>query len=132
MSKVNQQKQPETLEGCVVDIACICSYPQEELVQRAEVHTKECALMGHYVESGYGLVNTNCRISILDPKATPKVVETLQSGTTEKGIYLKAERETKRRKNGNGFRAGSVTVTKYGKQRQKVSIKTNNNYPSCR
>ena len=45
----------EIVEGYVVDLACLRRYPQKEYTARATEHTTECALMGHCVESGYGL-----------------------------------------------------------------------------
>lgn len=101
--KVNKHQQ-EILEGYVVDLACIRSYPQDELLQRAEVHTKKCSLMGHCVESGYGLVNKNGAVVLLDPKATPKVMDVLRSNSSEQGIYLKVKREM------NGEKMETVAV----------------------
>lgn len=40
----------------MVDVACVRKYPRNELLGRARAHSKECALMGHCVESGYGQV----------------------------------------------------------------------------
>lgn len=47
----------EITEGYVVDLACLRRYPRQEYTSRAAQHTTECALMGHCVESGYGLVS---------------------------------------------------------------------------
>ncbi|MFD2512468.1 hypothetical protein ACFSRY_01205 [Pontibacter locisalis] len=46
----------ETLEGYVVDIACLRTIPSVRLGEAAKEHTTECSLMGHCMESGYGLV----------------------------------------------------------------------------
>ncbi len=46
----------ESIEGYVIDIACVRKNSREELLQKARNHSKECALMGHCVESGYGIV----------------------------------------------------------------------------
>ncbi|MEW5926104.1 MAG: hypothetical protein AB1941_01325 [Gemmatimonadota bacterium] len=82
----------EVLEGYVVDQACLRKYPQDELLERARVHTTECALMGHCMESGYGLVDEEGRPLLLEPAATARVVERLRSTGVEKGARLRATR----------------------------------------
>jgi len=79
-------------EGWVVDIACLRKYPENEYAQRARVHTTECALMGHCVESGYGVVGEGGRAHLLDPGATPKVVAVLEGSGAEEDVYVRAER----------------------------------------
>jgi hypothetical protein len=44
-------ERTETIEGFVVDIACLRKYPRSEWNERAHGHTRTCALMGHCVES---------------------------------------------------------------------------------
>jgi hypothetical protein len=83
-----------TVEGWVVDIACLRKYPEDELASRARAHTAECALMGHCVESGYGLVDADGRIHLLDDQATPHVVTALRSSDSDSGIRLRAERHS--------------------------------------
>ena len=83
----------ETLEGYVVDIACVRKYPRDELLDRAREHTKNCALMGHCVESGYGLVDDDGNIALLDAKATPKVVDAIERSRRDRGVKLRATRE---------------------------------------
>ena len=83
----------EVLEGFVVDVACIRKYPQGELLDRARVHTRDCALMGHCVESGYGLVDDDGRVALLDTAATPLVVGAVQGSPHDRGITLRATRE---------------------------------------
>lgn len=85
-------KRTETLEGYVVDIACLRKYPQDELLERARAHTRACSLEGHCVESGYGLVAENGRVALLDAKATPKVLEAVRGSRRERGIRLSATR----------------------------------------
>lgn len=70
----------ETLEGYVVDIACVRKFARNALAERAREHTRECALMGHCVESGYALVTAEGEVSILDSKATPLVVDAVNKG----------------------------------------------------
>ena len=81
----------ETVEGYVVDIACLRKYPRSEWDQRAHVHTRECALMGHCVESGYGLVQ-NGIVTLLDHDATPFVVDALKRSTRDAGVRLRVVR----------------------------------------
>lgn len=83
----------ETLEGYVVDLACLRKYPQDELAERARSHTKACAVMGHCLESGYGLVDEAGRVSLLDMQATPLILGALRETPQERGIKLRAERE---------------------------------------
>jgi hypothetical protein len=87
------EKTLETAQGYVVDIACLRKYPREELLARARAHTRECALMGHCVESGYGLVDNDGRMTLLEAAATPQVVSALERSGRERGIQLRAERE---------------------------------------
>ena len=81
----------ETLTGHVVDIACIRKYPRDELLERARRHSRDCALMGHCIESGYGLVDDTGRVALLDHEATHRIVEVLPSAA-ERGARLRVER----------------------------------------
>jgi hypothetical protein len=87
------ENNKEVFEGYVLDLACIRKYPQDELLERGKAHTRNCALMGHCIESGYGLVNENGDVRVLDAKATPLVIEKVGGGSREKGIKLRAFRE---------------------------------------
>ncbi|MEC4812862.1 MAG: hypothetical protein SAK29_06245 [Scytonema sp. PMC 1069.18] len=68
----------ETIEGYVVDIACIRKYPQNELLERAQTHSRNCGLSGHCIESGYGLVNDEGYLKLLDSKATLSVLDAIR------------------------------------------------------
>ncbi|MEX2336808.1 MAG: hypothetical protein WD555_06020 [Fulvivirga sp.] len=94
----NQLQKKETLEGYVVDIACLRNIPALQLSKRAKEHTTACALMGHCIESGYGLVDIENRIMLLDSEATPRIVGLLKETTMEKGVQLKVEREKQKGK----------------------------------
>ncbi|MEA1930717.1 hypothetical protein [Halohasta litorea] len=83
----------ETREGYVIDLGCIRKNPREELLSKAETHTRDCALMGHCVESGYGIVTDDDRLTVLDADATPKVLNVIQRSSTEEGIRLEIKRE---------------------------------------
>lgn len=82
----------ETLEGYVVDIACLRKYPQDELLERAREHTQECSLMGHCAESGYALIGDDGRVRLLEPQSTPHVMEALRASERDAGIRLRARR----------------------------------------
>jgi len=83
----------ETLEGYVVDLICLRKYPADEYVERAKEHTKACALDGHCVESGFGLVSHDGRVALLDPPATPRVLDAVRASDREAGIRLRVTRE---------------------------------------
>lgn len=83
----------ETIEGYVVDVACIRRYPRAELSERARTHGRDCTMMGHCVESGYGLVDDAGRLALLNAEATPRVVDVARRTTTDQGIRLRATRE---------------------------------------
>ena len=79
----------------MVDIACLRTMPAERTGEAAKKHSTACALMGHCIESGYGLVDDEGRMTLLDPKATRHVVEALMKTSKEKGVRLRVEREGK-------------------------------------
>lgn len=85
--------QTETAEGYVVDVACIRKYPRDELLARSREHTRACGLEGHCAESGYGLVDEQGRLALLDAEATPKVLAAIRSSDHDKGIRLRATRQ---------------------------------------
>ncbi|MGB3754379.1 MAG: hypothetical protein WA954_10835 [Parerythrobacter sp.] len=86
---------PETVEGWVLDIACLRKYPRDEYAERARAHTTSCSLMGHCVESGYALVGDDGRVALLEPQATPRVMEALRRSDREAGVRLRARREVR-------------------------------------
>ena len=87
-------EKKETVEGYVVDLACIRKYPRDELLERARVHTTRCALMPHCVESGYGLVDHQGGLTALDPAATTRIYDALRGTTREQGVRIRAVRES--------------------------------------
>ena len=89
----DQSSTSESLDGFVVDQACLRKYPQDQLLERARVHTSECALMGHCMESGYGLVDDQGRLLLLEPAATPRVVHAIERSDRDRGVRLRAVRE---------------------------------------
>lgn len=83
----------ETLEGYVVDMACARRYPRTELLERARKHTHKCLRMGHCMQSGYALIDDNDHLSLLDPAATPLVLEAVRRSGARRGIRLRAYRK---------------------------------------
>ena len=83
----------ETIEGFVVDIACLRKWPAQGRRERAERHSKKCALMGHCVESGYGLVDDDGRLALLDASATGELVRRIRDSERTGGIRLRVERD---------------------------------------
>ena len=83
----------ETLDGYVVDLICLRKYPADEYAERAREHTRACALDGHCIESGFGLVADDGRVALLDPSATPQVVDAVRASEREAGIRLRVRRE---------------------------------------
>ena len=83
----------ETLDGYVVDLICLRKYPADAYAERAKEHTQACALEGHCIESGFGLVSDDGRVGLLDPAATPQVVEAVRGSEREAGIRLRVRRE---------------------------------------
>lgn len=83
----------ETVEGYVIDVGCIRKNARDELLKKARTHSRECSLMGHCVESGYGIVTEADRLIVLDSEATPKIVTTVKESDTAEGIRLQAQRE---------------------------------------
>lgn len=84
---------PETVEGHVIDVGCIRKNAREDLREKARTHSRECALMGHCVESGYGIVTDDDRLTVLDAEATPSVVDVVEDSDTDEGIRLRVRRE---------------------------------------
>ena len=83
----------EVLEGYVVDIACLRKWPRSEVLERAMAHTRQCALEGHCVESGYALIDETGYPMHLGSEATPMVVAALVRTSREREIRMIAERQ---------------------------------------
>lgn len=85
-------KTTETLQGYVVDIACLRKYPKQKLVEKARDHTRQCSLVGHCAESGFGLVTEDGHTTLLDSKATPDVLEVVRQSDRDQGIQIQVQR----------------------------------------
>jgi hypothetical protein len=89
----NTREAKEIVEGYVMDIGCIRKYRRRGLLPAARTHTRRCGLMGHCIESGYGLVTEDDRLHLLDDTATLKVASLLAQIQQEAGIRLRVTRE---------------------------------------
>ena len=85
-------ERTERLAGYAVDMACIRRYRTGQLSARSRAHTKRCAMMGHCLESGYGLIDEAGLVQALDAAATTLVYQALQASPNEHGIWLVARR----------------------------------------
>lgn len=85
----------EVLEGYAVDLDCLRKCPQAKLAERARAHTQDCVLMGHCVASGFGLVDDDGRVAVLDAEATLGVVGAVRRSRRRQGIRLRVIREMK-------------------------------------
>jgi hypothetical protein len=83
----------EVIEGYVVDLACIRKYPSSEMLDRARRHTTSCALMGHCVESGYGIVQDNGSVVPLDTHGTPLIIDAAQRSRVQTGLRVRVNRK---------------------------------------
>ena len=84
----------ETITGYVVDLSCARSWSIDQLWERARKYSRECALKGTAIESGYALVQDDQTLVMLDPEATPLIVDAINLSGIEVGIRLRVERET--------------------------------------
>ncbi|HKJ59673.1 MAG TPA: hypothetical protein VKA37_10605 [Halobacteriales archaeon] len=69
------------------------AYARDELLENAQEHSRECALMGHCIASGYGVVAEDDRLTLLDPVATRMVVEVVEESRSREGTLLRGSRE---------------------------------------
>lgn len=83
----------ETVVGYAIDGGCIRKNARDNLLEKARTHSKECALMGHCVQSGYGIVTEEDRLTMLDSDATLEVVHAVEDSDLEEGIELCVTRE---------------------------------------
>jgi hypothetical protein len=96
----------EELKGYLVDILCVRGYPQDELVERARKHTKECALHPQCIESGYALISESGSLALLDSSATLRILDVVRNDKREQGIQVKVNRTAKE----NRMETASVEV----------------------
>ena len=86
-------KKTEILSGYLVDCHCVRTWPIDNVFEKARTHSKECSLLGQAIESGFALISYPSVIQIIDPHATPLILDILFSTESETGIQLRIERE---------------------------------------
>ncbi len=105
------QQASEVIEGYLIDIGCIRKYRRQGLLETARRHRRECGLMGHCVESGYGLITDDDRLHLLDDGATLKVASLLAQTQQDTGIRLRVTCEPR----DAGMQTTAVTLMAGGK-----------------
>jgi hypothetical protein len=85
----------ERLEGYVVDLHCLRTWPAGEYHQRAREHSVTCSLRGICIESGYALIDK--QPMPLDRSATPLVLSALRESHREQGVKLRVLRRPRER-----------------------------------
>jgi hypothetical protein len=83
----------ETVEGYLIDLGCIGSSPREEIAKSAREHKTACALEESCIESGFGLVDNEGNLTVLDAYATPLIVKQLRESDQEQGVVVRVKRE---------------------------------------
>lgn len=95
----------ETLEGYIVDIACLRRYPRAHWLDKARTHSRTCSLEGHCLESGYGLVGEDGSLALLDTAATLKIADLVRRSDRDQGARARVVRSVE------GGEATTVEVT---------------------
>lgn len=86
-------KVTEILSGYVVSYRYARNWPLEHLFENARSHCKENSLEGQSIESGFVLIGYPSVIRLLDPHATPLILDILLSTESKIGIQIRVERE---------------------------------------
>ncbi len=86
-------KAIEIISGYVVSIKYARNWPLEHLFENARSHPKENSLEGQSIESGFVLIGYPSVIRLLDPHATPLILDILLSTKSKIGIQIRVERE---------------------------------------
>ena len=90
---MRQTTRDETLEGWVVDLASLRTFPHDELLRLAQAHDKDEMLEGEHVESGYGLVDDSGHVLLLDDEATVDVAAAIRDSPRTRGVRLRIQRQ---------------------------------------
>ena len=83
----------ETIEGYIIDVACVRKSPRQQLFERAQRHSRDCALMGHWAESGFALVTENGQVAILDSEATLMILDLGRRSPKSQSIKAQVTRQ---------------------------------------
>jgi hypothetical protein len=81
-----------TVEGYVVDIACLRRYPETEYAKRSRAHTTGCVADGSLRRERLRPGRRRRSPPPLDTHATPHVVAVLREASTTEAVYLVVER----------------------------------------
>jgi len=80
-----------TLHGYVVDKACAGKMAQKSnAMEKAEGHTKDCALNDQCAASGYGIFSAG-KFTPFDAAGSAKAKEMIENGKREKALYFEAK-----------------------------------------
>ncbi|HTY59762.1 MAG TPA: hypothetical protein VMF59_13145 [Bacteroidota bacterium] len=85
-----QDARPTTLKGYVVDQMCGGKMAaKENAMEKAEGHTKDCALDEHCAASGYGIMSGG-KFYRFDEKGSATAKALIEKSKREKGLYFVA------------------------------------------
>ncbi|HUI10560.1 MAG TPA: hypothetical protein VL221_09545 [Bacteroidota bacterium] len=85
------QAKTTTLRGYVVDKACAGKMAQKSnAMEKAEGHTKDCALNDQCSASGYGIFSAG-KFTPFDDAGSAKAKTMIEKSKREKGLYFEAK-----------------------------------------
>lgn len=86
-----QDAKPTTLKGYVVDQMCAGKMAMKEnAMEKAEGHSKDCALDDHCAGSGYGIFSGG-KYYKFDEKGSATAKGLIEKSKREKGLYFEAK-----------------------------------------
>jgi hypothetical protein len=86
-----QEAKPATLKGYVVDQMCAGKMAMKEnAMEKAEGHSKDCALDDHCSASGYGIFSGG-KYYKFDEKGSATAKNLIEKSKREKGLYFEAK-----------------------------------------
>ena len=87
---VKAEAKTTTLRGYVVDKACAGKMAQKaNAMEKAEGHTKDCALNDQCAASGFGIFSGG-KFTPFDEKGSARAKELIEKSKREKGLYFEA------------------------------------------
>ena len=86
-----QDAKPSTLKGYVVDQMCAGKMAtKENAMEKAEGHSKDCALDDHCAASGYGIFSGG-KYYKFDDKGSATAKDLIEKSKREKGLFFEAK-----------------------------------------
>ena len=86
-----QDAKPSTLKGYVVDQMCAGKMAtKENAMEKAEGHSKDCALDDHCAASGYGIFSGG-KYYKFDDKGGATAKDLIEKSKREKGLFFEAK-----------------------------------------